>query len=412
MANESWTNMSFDQAVQVNPPVSLQRGHAYPFVEMEAVNQNFRSVYPSETREFTGGGSRFMNGDTLMARITPCLENGKIARFAATSETTVGHGSTEFIVIRGRPNVTDTAFAYYLTRWDGVRQYLISQMTGSSGRQRVPTSALSHRKVAIPPINEQRAIACILGALDDKIELNRRMNETLEQIAQAIFKQWFIEPTRDARQKNGGQGLPEGWREGTLEELCVQNRENLNPAEFPNELFDHFSIPAFDEGRTPKPETGDAIKSNKFLVPNDSVLVSRLNPRIPRVWMPALTQDRRAICSTEFFVAVPKVGISREFLFSLFSNDAFNAVFATMVTGTSGSHQRVKPESVLAMSVSIPPKEQIELFTQLSMPLINRINANLAESATLAALRDALLPKLISGELRVKDAERIVGRCA
>ena len=180
MAGNGWATMPFDQAVEVNPSVPLQRGTVYPFVDMQAVDPGSRSVGFSEMREFTGGGSRFMDGDTLMARITPCLENGKIARFAAPDNEPIGHGSTEFIVIRGKPNVTDNGFAYYLTKWDGVRQYYISQMTGSSGRQRVPMTALSHREVAIPPLKEQKAIAGILGSLDDKIELNRRMNETLE----------------------------------------------------------------------------------------------------------------------------------------------------------------------------------------------------------------------------------------
>jgi len=160
---------------------------------MQAVDPATRDVRANESREFKASGSRFSSGDTLLARITPCLENGKIARYVATLDEPHAHGSTEFIVIRGRPEVTDTAFAYYLTKWEGVRNYCISQMTGSSGRQRVPTSALSHLEVAIPPLREQQAIACILGALDDKIELNRRRNRTLEAIARAIFQSWFVD---------------------------------------------------------------------------------------------------------------------------------------------------------------------------------------------------------------------------
>ena len=193
MGGDGWRTLPFDHVVLVNPSVRMERGKIYPFVDMQAIDPGSRIVGHSEERPFKGGGSRFMNGDTLMARITPCLENGKIARYVAPKGKDAGHGSTEFIVIRGRPNVTDNGFAYYLTKWDGVRQYCISQMTGSSGRQRVPTSALSHHEVTIPPLKEQQAIACILGALDDKIELNRRMNRTLEEMARAIFKSWFVD---------------------------------------------------------------------------------------------------------------------------------------------------------------------------------------------------------------------------
>ena len=114
---------------------------------------------------FRGSGSRFQSGDTLMARITPCLENDKIARYQGLEDEFKAHGSTEFIVIRGRPNVTDSDFAYYLTQSEEVRNYAISQMTGTSGRQRVPTDSLDHLNVTFPPLSEQRAIAHILGTL-------------------------------------------------------------------------------------------------------------------------------------------------------------------------------------------------------------------------------------------------------
>ncbi len=154
-----WHTVPFDQAVEINPPVPLVQGEVYPFVDMQAVEPSSRTVGPSEFRVFTGSGSRFQNGDTLMARITPCLENGKIARFYNSEDAlTLGHGSTEFIVIRGREGVTDNDFAYYLTRSELVRSYAISQMTGTS-RQRVPVSALSHLNIPLPPLPEQRAIA-------------------------------------------------------------------------------------------------------------------------------------------------------------------------------------------------------------------------------------------------------------
>jgi type I restriction enzyme S subunit len=150
MAGE-WREMPFSQAVTVNPRVQLTRGATYPFVDMGAVSAGTRSVFASEQRQFDGGGSRFTVGDTLMARITPCLENGKIARFAGPSGE-IAHGSTEFIVICGRDGVSDTDYAYYLTKWDGVSGHAISQMTGTSGRQRVPSEALDHLEVPVPPL--------------------------------------------------------------------------------------------------------------------------------------------------------------------------------------------------------------------------------------------------------------------
>ena len=192
-ASKGWREIPFSDAVLLNPEPPLERGAVYPHVDMAAVNENARSVHAASQRAYSGGGSRFRSGDTLMARITPCLENGKIARYAGANDEERAHGSTEFIVIRGRDGVTDSAYAYYLTRWEKVRSYAIAQMSGTSGRQRVPTQSLKRLTVPVPPLSEQRAIAHILGTLDDKIELNRRMNKTLEEMSRALFKSWFVD---------------------------------------------------------------------------------------------------------------------------------------------------------------------------------------------------------------------------
>jgi type I restriction enzyme, S subunit len=303
------------------------------------------------------------------------------------------------ITLRGKPRLLDNTYLKFLMQSEFVQEQLKGRATGTTVLG-IRQSELRKVSLVLPTYFEQRTIASVLGALDDKIELNRRMNETLEALARALFQNWFV----DASQA----GLPKGWREGKASDLATIGRAGVNPGEFPDETFDHYSIPAFDEGRTPKPETGDTIKSNKFIVSPDCVLVSKLNPRIPRVWLPDLRGTNRAICSTEFLVTTPKPGVSREFLFCLFTNESFVSVFTTMVTGTSGSHQRVKPESLLGMDTVIPPQSVIQSFTESTAPLLKRINHNIAESRTLAALRGALLPKLLSGALRVPAAAKLV----
>jgi type I restriction enzyme, S subunit len=173
------------------------------------------------------------------------------------------------------------------------------------------------------------------------------------------------------------------------------------------ETFDHYSIPSFDEHNLPVPETGKAIKSNKFIVPRDAVLLSKLNPRIPRVWLPDVRAERRSICSTEFLV-LRHTQVSREYLFSLCTSDAFLQEFTTMVTGTSGSHQRVKPEFLEAIEVTIPDAATMQHFTELVAPIYRRIALNLRENLALSALRDTLLPKLLSGEARLLDTEQAI----
>ena len=122
--------------------------------------------------------------------------------------------------------------------------------------------------------------------------------------------------------------------------------------------------------------------SNKLVVPPNSVLLSKLNPHIPRIWLPDLHPTRRSVCSTEFVVACSKRGTSREYLFSLFTSSSFVSVYGTLVTGT-GSHQRIRPESVLEMTIVIPPYALIQAFTDLTKPMFDRINRNTEQSSTL-----------------------------
>jgi type I restriction enzyme S subunit len=203
--------------------------------------------------------------------------------------------------------------------------------------------------------------------------------------------------------------IPRSWRVGTVGELGALARGSIDPGNFPTEIFDHYSIPAFDDDRWPTMERGANIKSNKYLVVNNSVLISKLNPETPRVWLPNTNADRRAVCSTEFLVTAPKAQATREFLFCLYSSEAFASSFATLVTGTSKSHQRVQPDALLTMDIVLPDDRLIPVFTKLAQPWLAQIVHNEFESRTLAALRNTLLPKLLSGDLRVKQAEKVIG---
>lgn len=427
MPDDGWTTLPFDQAVLVNPSVRLERGEVYPFVDMQAVAPGSRSVAPSEERTFKGGGSRFVHGDTLMARITPCLENGKIARYAAPEGEGTGHGSTEFIVIRGRPNVTDNGFAFYLTKWDGVRQYCISQMTGSSGRQRVPTGALSHREVTIPPLKEQEAIACILGALDDKIELNRTMNQTLEATAQAIFKSWFVDfdPVRakaagqipagmkpeiaalfpDSLEESELGDIPTGWKPATLGSIAENVRSGVQPGEIergtPYIGLEHMprrSIALSEWG------FADEVVSNKFKFKSGDILFGKLRPYFHKVGV----APTDGVCSTDILVIAPQS--PQWFDLVLFHVSSLEFINHTNAGSTGTKMPRTNWNEMQRYGLVLPPEDLANAFGERIHPMAERILAGIHESQTLSAIRDALLPKLISGELTIPDVERIVGR--
>jgi len=360
-----------------------------------------------------------------MARITPCLENGKIARFTAPHDQPFGHGSTEFIVIRGRPNVTDNMFAYYLTKWESVWQYCISQMTGSSGRQRVPTSALGNFKIPIPPLKEQQAIAHILGTLDDKIELNRRMNQTLEAMARAIFKSWFVDfdPVRAKAAGRQPPGLaphiaelfpdsfvnselgeiPRGWKVAKLTDEFNLTMGQSPPGSTYNESGHGY--PFFqgtkDFGHRFPAKRVYCTAPTRFAHAGDTLV----SVRAP---VGNLNMASEKCCIGRGLAALRHRSNSRSYtyyamhfakgLFLVF--DAEGTVF--------GSISKKDLESI---SFVAPPTEVVSMFELIVFPIDEQISTNEREIKVFAALRDALLPKLISGELRVPDAERIVGRC-
>ena len=400
----------------------VNMGELFAYPRLRAVPMKRVEISRSETERFT-----LSKGDLLFARRSLVAEGaGKCSIVLDVDEPTTFESS----IIRARPNSakTEPLFLYYffnstagLHCLDTIRrQVAVAGITGSD---------LSRLEIPIPPLPVQRAIAHILGTLDDKIELNRRTNETLEAMARAIFKSWFVDfdPVRakaegrdaslpkhiadlfpDCFEDSELGEIPAGWKVGNVAGFASLSRNGINPGDFPDETFEYFSLPAFDAGQTPKPELGRAIKSNKYLIPPDAVLLSKLNPRIPRLWLPVVSENRRAISSTEFLLVSPRAEASREFIYGFLSSEAFADVFETLVTGTSGSHQRVKPEGLLSMNIVVPGKSVIHHFSKVVQPLLARTDRAREESQTLAAFRDALLPKLVSGELRVTDVGPLI----
>jgi len=293
-------------------------------------------------------------------------------------------------------------------------------------------AAVYVQDVAIPPLPEQREIAAILGALDDKIELNRKMAATLEAMARALYRSWFVDfdpvtaraegrapaqmPPATAAlfpDRFGEDGLPEGWAARPLGQVCTQVKEIVKPMEAQDAQFWHFSLPAFDAGARPVLEPGSAIKSNKGFVPNDSILFSRLNPLIPRVWWARCDQlVATPAASTEFFVAKARRPTEIPWLYCLMSSAEFLEQAQSRVTGTSNSHQRVPPKALVEIEVVDAPLAILDAFDSVVSTFYERVHSMKSESRTLATLRDTLLPRLMSGELRVPAARDIVGDIA
>jgi len=195
--------------------------------------------------------------------------------------------------------------------------------------------------------------------------------------------------------------IPEGWEVGQFSEIVNQLRDNENPTASPDTIFSHFSIPAYDEGQTPKRELGGSIKSTKSRVLQDTVLLSKLNPEIKRVWLVDVAPDERAICSTELLVLKAKPPFQSGYVYCLALSPFFRQQIESIVTGTSKSHQRAPTDAILSLKTVVPPARVIQSFETTASGLLRRIMVLQRESRVLGVQRDTLLPRLVSGEMGV-----------
>ena len=250
----------------------------------------------------------------------------------------------------------------------------------------------------LPPLDEQRRIAGILGSLDDKIELNRRINANLEAQAQALFRSWFVdfEPFRDGPFVDSQLGkIPQGWKVETLSNLATVIKKGITPSN--SETYSHYSIPAYDDAHFPEKQSGETIKSGKYIVYNNSILLSKLNPRIKRLWF-IKTAEENAICSTEFIPIQTKDTELISFVFYLIDSDIFYQQALSLVNGATGSHQRFHAEDIMQIPFAWNKDAAID-FAQKATCFLQKIEDNIRENQTLSALRDTLLPKLMAGEI-------------
>ncbi len=287
---------------------------------------------------------------------------------------------------------SDIRFLYYFL----VKQNLNKKAIG--GAQPLLTQGiLNGMEVAFPPLLEQRAIATVLSSLDDKTQLLRDQNKTLEETAQAIFKEWFEKYSVDRPEE-----LPEGWRIGKLVDLSEHVKDSTSPCESSNKLFSHYSIPAFDQGEKPEFVKGAEILSNKYIVKDYSFLVSKLNPGTPRIWV-IFKADKTSVCSTEFQVIKPKDIKYFSFVYSVLNSVEFLRILASKAHGTSSSHQRVSPKDILEVEIVIPNDLIMQEYQNLVFPVLAKLDQNKSQIQTLSSLRDMLLPKLMQGEIRMKN---------
>lgn len=380
-----WIMKKLKDIADFNPRESLTKGTIAKRIAMDKLQPFCRDIPGYELEPFSGG-TKFRNGDTIMARITPCLENGKTAKVGILDDDEVGFGSTEYIVFRAK-NGVDEDFIYYLVCSPIVREPAIKSMVGSSGRQRVQTDVVQNLDILVPDYEEQKRISGLLKSLDDKIAANTEVNENLLQQAQALYKYRFV----DMQPFDGA--MPDDWYLGTVSEIIelhdskripLSSRERADLAKiYPyygaTSVMDYVDRYLFDGIYLLLGEDGTVVDSEGFPI---------LQYVEGKFWV-----------NNHAHIITGKNGYTVELLYLLFSLTNVQSI----VTGAV--QPKISQANLNKVSVIIPSDSELKVFDASIQPIFAQIRNLRAENDRLAATLDTLLPKLMSGELDVSDLD-------
>ena len=390
-----WMSVRAVDFIDFNPHLNLKKGTVATKVGMDKLNP-FSKKIPEAEKAVFNGGSKFCNGDTIMARITPCLENGKTAFVDILDDGEVGFGSTEFIVMRAKPGISDPQFIYYTATNPTFRNVAIKSMVGSSGRQRVQQSVLDELELQVPTLDEQRRIGVFLASLDEKITLNNKINDNLYAQAKAIKKQWV------AKSKDRYEILP-------LIEVAAINPDTYSPKEawkYVNYL-DTSSI------------TDGFIADIQHIVPSSEKLPSRARRKVAAgdVLFSTVRPNQNhfgiisdplpnMLASTGFAAIRSKNPlVCNELIYLCLTEWDFIEKMQQLAEQSTSTFPSIKPSDLGTCQIPCPKDESSDAFTDTLKSLFALIAANFRENSSLATMREALLPKLMSGEIDVSAVQ-------
>ena len=402
--------------MEFNPKISLKKDVIARKITMDQLIPYSRDIY-SWTYEPYSGGAKFQNGDTIMARITPCLENGKHAYISLLDENEIAFGSTEYIVMRGKKGVSDNKFVYYLTHYPSFKNSAIKSMVGSSGRQRAQTSVLENMTMNLPSLYEQIRIAEILSEIDDKIAVNRRICENLEAQAQALFKHWFIDfaPFKNGQFVESELGMiPEGWRVESIGKLQLIVTDYVANGSFAS-LKENVKL--YQEEEYAYFIRNTDLKSGKFGVYVDKhsyeflsksrlyggeIIISNVGDVGSVFLCPRL--NKPMTLGNNIIMVKSEDAALNTYLYLLF-RCSFGQGLIRSITGGSAQPKFNKTD-FKSLKIIIPSSTILANYVDNLLQMINIIEANKLESSRLSTLRDTLLPKLMSGQIKVNEMEK------
>ena len=379
------SNIRLGDCVTCNPSVKLEKGKECPVIDIDKITVGRKFVENKDTVIYNGqGGAKFENGDTLMARITPCLENGKMAQARIDGK---GIGSTELFVFRGKEGITDNEFVYYLFKQQHIRDLAANSMSGASGRQRADLKFIKKIKLDLPTLPTQRRIASILSAYDNLIENNNKRIRLLEQMAENLYKEWFVRFRFPGHEKvEMENGLPKGWKVEKVQDWCrvFTGKKDVNQT-VPNGKYAFFSC------------SPDTFKSNDYIYDGKAILVAGNGSYTGRT---RYFEGKFDLYQRTY--AVVSKNEDSEFLYYLYTRFKFD--FEKIYSGgTRGSAIPYIVMRDLTRYRFLYEKNVVKKYTSIIRPLFRQIDILNEEIITLSRQRALLLPRLMSGKLEVKE---------
>ena len=386
-----WRKKQLQEIAFLKPTETLKKGDIAPNIPMANIKEFQRDVVKIDYGEFRGG-TKFRNGDTLLAKITPCLENGKTAFVNCLQEDEIGFGSTEFIVLRAKENI-DERFLYYLSISPEFRKQAISLMEGTSGRKRVNENALKISDFLIPDFEEQRKIANILSAIDDKIQINNQINQELEVMAKTLYDYWFVQfdfPDQNGKpyKSSGGKmvynqdlkrEIPEGWGVARLDQLQITTGKRDANFGTENGKYDFWTT------------ANSPIKADEFSFEGKAILIAG---------------------NGNFYVNFTDGKFEAyQRTYVIQSEDEKMLIFMYMACLQSAEKLRKASNGSIIKYITIGDVNNIsspydhnvvDEFVKIYRPLIDQISKNKKQNQELTQLRDWLLPMLMNGQVKVE----------
>lgn len=378
-----WKEVLLSEFLEFNPKRTIKKNEVARKITMDLLIPHSKQIYSFKYEPYTGG-AKFSNGDTIMARITPCLENGKHAYVSCLNEGEIAYGSTEYIVLCGKNGVSDNEFVYYLSHTPQFVNTAIKSMVGSSGRQRAQVPVLENLIMPVPVnLSDQRKIAGILSALDAKIENNNKINANLESQAQALFKSWFVDftPFKDQPFVDSELGpIPQGWKVGTLGEFfpIVTGKKDANISSKSGK-YPFFSCSQNISWTNDYSFDGFAI----IVAGNGDFNVKWYNGKFEAYQRTYVLIPYNPTLTSWLYYAV-------KYNLNMITIGARGSVIKFI---TKGDIQNFK----VAYPQNIDKHEIVKMLGKINKDIEHNKN----EVSCLAKLRDTLLPKLMSGEIKL-----------